>query len=58
MWFPLVDADMLHVAIADRQHLMRYVLHAKHSRAETKDTLLANLFGDRFSKVQAASGLA
>lgn len=48
---------MLHVLINDKQHLMRYVLHAKHSKAETKDTLLANMFGDKFDKVQAASGL-
>ena len=54
-WFPNVSPDMTHVKIYNKQHLMRYVLHAGHSMVP-KD-LLTTCFGDHFGKMLTASGL-
>jgi len=48
VWYPHVDPDMHHFVIKEKHKLVKYVLHAKHSKIDKKNDKLNEVIGEEF----------
>jgi hypothetical protein len=51
MWYPLVEPKMNNLIITDKRKLVKYVMHAKHSKITAKADKLQEILGEEFEEI-------
>lgn len=53
VWYPLVEPRMDYFVIKEKHKLVKYVMHAKHSKIDKKGDKLQEVLGEEFDETWA-----